>query len=309
MTKKITLNKEKRNVIAQVIEDHFLNRQSKARQEYDQAKNNYDSNVKQFHNLAYEIVRQHQPQVDVDTIKKMRDKYGNSGGDIYNDNCFNFTTPNIDDEGRRSKDDKEIHISFDLGWDFANAYFDKEIRGAKLNPFNGYAENRSTPTVRTMNNEIEKFLGWRNSDNNNSQKSIKNSWDDSYRFEVIGTSYCGSRHFAVNQETFEKLESFKVMQEKVVSTHERLHDYVKEKMDKVRLGLQSYKYFDEAKSLCNKLGVALNESMIDTQSTMALSVWSPDSLANILADNDEVDNSKADRIALFRQGKLNQQVV
>ena len=62
-----------------------------------------------------------------------------------------------------------------------------------------------------MSNEIEKFLGWRNSDDNNSQKSIKNNWDDSYRFEVIGTSYCGSRHFAVNQETFEKLESFKVM--------------------------------------------------------------------------------------------------
>jgi len=307
--KKITLNKEKRNVIAQVIEDHFLNRQSKARQEYDQAKNNYDNNVKQFHNLAYEIVRQHQPQEDVDTVKRMRAKYGNSGGDIYNDNCYTFTIPNINDEGKRAKQDKELYLNFGLGWDFANAYFDKEIREAKLNPFNNYAQNRSTPTVRTMNNEIEKFLGWLNSDDNNSQKSIRDSWDNSYKFEVIGTSYCQGRLFAVKPETFEKLESFKVMQEKVVSTHERLHDYVKEKMDKVRLGLQSYKYFDEAKSLCNKLGVALNESMIDTQSTMALSVWSPDSLANILADNDEVDNSKADKIALFRQGKLNQQVI
>jgi hypothetical protein len=63
------------------------------------------------------------------------------------------------------------------------------------------------------------------------------------------------------------------MQEKVVSTHEQFFDYIKSKMDKVRLGLKSYKYFDEAKELCDKLGIALNETILDTESSLALSIY------------------------------------
>ena len=95
------------------------------------------------------------------------------------------------------------------------------------------------------------------------------------------------------------------MQEKVVDTHKRFHDYIKSKMDKIRLGLKSYRTFDQAKELADKLGMVLNETILDTESSMALSVYNPSALASLLADNDEEDN-KADIIAQFKAGKLNQ---
>ena len=87
----------------------------------------------------------------------------------------------------------------------------------------------------------------------------------------------------------------------------KFYDYIKSKMDKVRLGLKSYKYFDEAKELCDKLGIALNETILDTESSLALSIYNPSALASLLADNEAEDN-KADIIAQFKQGKLNQAI-
>ena len=34
-------------------------------------------------------------------------------------------------------------------------------------------------------------------------------------------------------------------------------------MQKLKLGLKSYRYFDQAKELADKLGVVLNESILD----------------------------------------------
>jgi hypothetical protein len=48
--------------------------------------------------VLIKVVRQHQPQEDVDTIKTMVSKYGNSGGHIYNDQCFYFETDCVDEE-------------------------------------------------------------------------------------------------------------------------------------------------------------------------------------------------------------------
>ena len=78
-------------------------------------------------------------------------------------------------------------------------------------------------------------------------------------------------------------------------------------MDKIKLGLKSYKYFDQAKELADKLGMVLNETILDTESSMALSIYNPKALASLLADNDEEDN-KADIIAQFKLGKLNQAI-
>ena len=58
--------------------------------------------------LAETVVRHHQPQEDVDTIKKYdcKKKYG-SGGELYaKDNCFYFTAPprnETDSDGRTNR--------------------------------------------------------------------------------------------------------------------------------------------------------------------------------------------------------------
>ena len=158
-----------------------------------------------------------------------------------------------------------------------------------------------------MYDQTRKYLGMHHNEQIKRGENIEDNWNDKYMFEVIGSQYCGSRQFKVDNETFEVLNQFQIMQEKVVSTHEQFFDYIKSKMDKVRLGLKSYKYFDDAKELCDKLGIALNESILNTESSLALSIYNPSALASLLADNEAEDN-KADIIAQFRAGKLNQAI-
>ena len=305
--KKITLNAEKRNLIANVIEDSFRNKNSKARINWLLAKNAFNDHKEKMHSLVYKIVRQYQPQEDIDTIKKMIAKYGeNSGGQIYKDKCFNFETDTYDDEGKPKT--KELHLDFGLSYDFALSYFDEPMREQGLDPDNEYKyKGNKNPHYHSMYDQTRKYLGMHHNEQIKKGENIEDNWNDKYKFEVIGSQYCGSRQFKVDNETFEVLNQFQIMQEKVVSTHEQFFDYIKSKMDKVRLGLKSYKYFDDAKELCDKLGIALNESILNTESSLALSIYNPSALASLLADNEAEDN-KADIIAQFRAGKLNQAI-
>ena len=41
---------------------------------------------------------------------------------------------------------------------------------------------------------------------------------------------------------------FKVAEENVVVAHKNLFDHVNKKMEKLKLGLKSYRYFDQAKN-------------------------------------------------------------
>ena len=305
--KKITLNAEKRNSIANVIETHFRNANSKMRINWLLAKNAFNDHKEKIHSLAYKVVRQHQPQEDIDTIKSMISKYGSNGGHIFNDKCFNFTTDTYDDEGKPKE--KELNVDFGLNYKFALSYFDDEMREQGLDPDNEhkYQNGNKNPHYHTMYDKNKKYLGMHHNSQIKKGENIEDNWNDKYKFEVIGSQYCGERQFKVDNETFEVLNQFKIMQEKVVSTHEQFYDYIKSKMEKVRLGLKSYKYFDEAKELCDKLGIALNESVLNTDSSLALSIYNPSALASLLSDNEAEDN-KADIIAQFKSGKLNQAI-
>ena len=85
--KRITLNAEKRKVIADVFQNHFEDN-SKFKKAWQQAKETYN-NLREQAKIKMEVlIREHQPQEDVDTIRSMIKKYGRSGGDLYHDNCF-----------------------------------------------------------------------------------------------------------------------------------------------------------------------------------------------------------------------------
>jgi len=77
-------------------------------------------------------------------------------------------------------------------------------------------------------------------------------------------------------------------------------------MKTLRLGLKSYRFFDQAKALADKVGVVLNETMMNESSSLALSIYSPENLASLLEDQEKQDN--ADIIARFKRGELNQAV-
>ena len=256
--------------------------------------------------MAETVVRYHQPQEDVDTIRSMIAKYNRSGGELYNDNCFYFTAPErteTDSDGRINKIIDEEHVKFSLGEKFARSYYRDEIKAKGLNPdfhvaINGNYDKRS-PSYYTMESQVNKFTGHENSSNDNKTTlSLKDEWEKDFQLTTIGSSYCHSRMFAVDQDTFKLFKSFNTLRENVIMAHEQLYEHVNGKMEKLKLGLKSYRYFDQAKSLADKLGVALNEGILNESSSMALSVYSPENLASLLED--KVEQTREEKIAIAR---------
>ena len=78
-------------------------------------------------------------------------------------------------------------------------------------------------------------------------------------------------------------------------------------MQKLKLGLKSYRYFDQAKELADKLGVVLNESVLNESSSMALSIYSPTNLADLLTD--EAEQTREEKLAIAKQLLREQQSI
>ena len=259
------------------------------------------------------VVRHHQPQEDVETIGRMIKKYSSSGGQLYNDNCFYFTAPprnETDSEGHTRELVDEEHVKFSLGKDFARSYYRDEIKAKGLNPdfhvaINNNYDKRS-PSYYTMESQVNKFTGHENSSNDNkTQMSYRDEWEKDFQLTTIGSSYCHSRMFAVDEKTFKLFKSFNVLKENVIMAHHDLYNTVNSKMEKLKLGLKSYRYFDQAKALADKLGVALNEGILNESSSMALSVYSPENLASLLED--KVEQTREEKIAIARSIMQQQQ--
>ena len=81
--RRITLNADKRKVIADVFQDHF-EKNSKFKKEHQDAISTYNVMRKEAKVKMEKLVRKHQPQEDVDTIRSMINKYGDrNGGQLY----------------------------------------------------------------------------------------------------------------------------------------------------------------------------------------------------------------------------------
>jgi hypothetical protein len=306
--KRITLNADKRKVIADVFQNHFEDN-SKFKKAWQQAKETYNNLREQAKVKMEVLIREHQPQEDVDTIRSMIKKYGSSGGDLYHDNCFYVTNekPTIreDYDGSKKECYDDTHIKFgDMDKDFLTSYYRDEIRAkgidADYDVRLGDNYEKRNPTYYNSESAVNKFLGF--GSRNDVSKSVmypKDEWDNNFKLWVIGTSYCHSRKFKADQETYNFFTMFKTAEEEVVRNHQCLFDHVNKKMEKLKLGLKSYRYFDQAKELADKLGVVLNESILDAHSSMALSIYSPSNLADLLTD--EVEQTREEKIAIAKQ--------
>ena len=92
---------------------------------------------------------------------------------------------------------------------------------------------------------------------------------------------------------------YKQSADNVIVAHGQLYDYVENKMRTLRLGLKSYRTFDQAKKLADKVGVVLNETMMNESSSLALSIYSPDNLASLLEDKQVL--TRDEKIAFARK--------
>jgi len=301
MTKRLTLNAEKRKAIESVFQSHWIEH-SKFNKGLQEAKEKYNQMRVKMLSLVSNVVRHHQPQEDVDTIRAMSNKYGSSGGELYHDNCFNFETDIINDEGERDKDTVRVDFSLDDNHGFARAYYRDELIKANCDPdfqVRWYDDSKRNPKYYEEEAKCDTWLGFRNS--SNEDKSImkpKAEWDRD-KIWVIGTSYCHTRQFKVDETTFKIFKEFNKLIGNVAVQHQQLFHTVEEKMKKLRLGLKSYRYFDQAKALADKLGIALNESILNESSSMALSVYSPENLASLLED--KVEQTREEKIAIAKK--------
>ncbi len=306
--KRITLNADKRKVIADVFQDHFESN-SKYKKAWQEAKDNYTKLRQQAKVKMEVLVRKHHPQEDVDTIRGMINKYGErSGGQLYEDNCFHVQSDELkvekDYHGDLVKREQDIHIKFDDDKDFLISWYRDEMRAkdidADYNVRLGDNYDKRNPTYYNSESQVNKFLGY-GSRNDVSQSVMKptDEWNNDFKLWVIGSDYCSSRRFITNHSEYEFFCLFKNAQEDVVKTHQQMFSHVNKKMEKLKLGLKSYRYFDQAKELADKLGVVLNESILDAHSSMALSIYSPSNLADLLTD--EVEQTRDEKIAIAKQ--------
>ena len=305
--KRITLNADKRKVVADVFQNHFEDN-SKFKKAWQQAKETYN-NLREQAKIKIEVlVRKHQPQEDVDTIRSMINKYGNSGGDLYHDNCFyvQTDTPKMEEQydGHKKEVYDDVHVKFEADKDFLTSYYRDEIKAkgidADYNVRLGDDYGKRNPTYYNSESAVNNYLGFGSrNDVSKSQMFPKDEWENDFKLWVIGTSYCHSRMFVADKETYNFFTMFKTAQEEVIRNHQCLFDHVDKKMQKLKLGLKSYRYFDQAKELADKLGVVLNESVLDAHSSMALSIYSPSNLADLLTD--EVEQTKEEKIAIAKQ--------
>ena len=301
--KRITLNAEKRKVVADQFQSFYEN---KVKDKLVQAKEQYDLMREKAKEQIEKVVRFHQPQEDIDTIRRMVSKYGNRGGELYEDNCFYVSRPiiKVDDEGREYEANDEIHVRFDMGRKFARAYYRDEIKAKGLSPdFHLSIDNdysKRNPKYYNDESAVNKFLGF--STSSNDDKSVitpKAKWQEDFKLWVIGTSYCHSRQFKVDENTMNFFKMYVSSADNVIKEHEQMYSYVEGKMKTLRLGLKSYRYFDQAKALADKVGVVLNETMMNESSSMALSIYSPENLASLLEDKEVLTRDQ--KIAIARQ--------
>jgi len=302
-TKKITLNSEKRKVIADQFQSFY---EDKVKDKLVQAKEQYDLMREKAKVAIEKVVRFHQPQEDVDTIRSMIKKYNSAGGELYEDNCFYVQRPitKVDDEGREYVAQDEVHVRFDMGRNFARAYYRDELKSKGLNPDFKLSINddysKRNPKYYNDESAVNKYLGFSNSSNEDQsiQKPV-DKWKNDFQLWTIGTSYCHSRQFKVDESTLEFFKMYRASADNVIKEHQEMYSYVEGKMKTLRLGLKSYRTFDQAKALADKVGVVLNETMMNESSSMALSIYSPENLASLLEDKEVL--TREQKIAIARK--------
>ena len=292
MTKerKITLNAEKRKVIADQFQFFY---EDKIKDKLVQAKEQYDLMREKAKEQIEKVVRYHQPQEDIDTIRSMIQKYNNAGGELYQDNCFYVQKPKmkVDDEGREYEVNDEVHIRFNMGRNFARAYYRDELKAKGLNPDFQLSINddysKRNPKYYNDESAVNTYLGFNNT--SNEDKSITKpvaKWESDFQLWTIGSSYCHSRQFKVDENTLNFFKMYRSSADNVIKEHQQMYSYVEGKMKTLRLGLKSYRTFDQAKALADKIGVVLNETMMNESSSLALSIYSPENLASLLEDKE-----------------------
>ena len=220
--KRQTLNADKRKVIADVFQSHFEDN-SKYKKQHQDAITNYNLMREQAKVKMNDLVRFHQPQEDVDTIRKMIAKYNSSGGELHHDNCFYVQSLHLVWTKITMVIQKKFMMMFILSLTliviFLTSYYRDELNAKGLDADYDVRVDHSgkdkNPTYYKSESNVRSYLGYSSRNDESGNKLYhKDEWENDFKIWVIGTSYCHSRQFQTKD--YEWFNKFKSAQENVI---------------------------------------------------------------------------------------------
>ena len=303
--KRIRLNQEYRNKIANKIDERLQMEDTIEKDRYLQLKEQIKPLQDKTWDLMYSIGRENYPQKDVDMANYLQSKYENVNT-IAPDSCFHVAYEGVRTEDKVDYNNRvvekkgspiniEEHFDFKIngsintcsnssssGSDFGYAYFRDEMKGKEgLNPdinIEMTGKDSNNPYQRKITESNDKHLGMNCSDRENAT-SYQKEWDKNYSMDLIGREYCRDRQLMTSKENYDQLIFWKTQKSAFVMAHENWIKSIMSQMKEVKLGLKGYKYLDEAIELCTELGLDIKaEEIIRTNST-GLTIFNPKNLA------------------------------
>ena len=307
-TNKTRLNTDLRKKIGGLILSHFENEKTTELENFKSAKEDITVAYNRAHKLATKIVQRAYPTSDVATLNAFKKKYGSACDVVAKDSCFYFA--NIEMKTVEQKDDdvaEHFNFKLDAGMtgrfddiDFGIAYYRDELKQVGINPEINIQqkaqENTSNPHWTQEKDKIRKFLGYQNED------GIYDEWKNKYSLDVIGTSYCRSRTIPCFNSEFNEMKLFKNARQSFVNTHYIWAENIFRDMRDINNALKDYKYVQDAISLCDKLGLNVNENELQRTVGVSLTIYQPENLANLIKSRRTKQDNKA-VIAQFKKAR------
>jgi hypothetical protein len=304
--KRIRLNQEYRNKIANKIDERLQMEDTVEKERYLQLREQMQPNQDKAWDLMYKIGRENYPQKDVDMAWHLQKKYDNVNT-IAPDSCFHVAYEGTHKEDQTDyngniKEKKgspkmiEEHFDFKIngsidtgsnssssGSDFGYAYFRDELKAQpECNPdinIEMSGKDSNNPYQRKFVDANDKHLGMNCSDRENAT-SYQKEWDKDYSMDLIGREYCRDRQLMTSKENYDQLIFWKTQKSAFVMAHENWIKSILAQMKEVKLGLKGYKYLDEALELSTELGLDIKDvDIIQTNST-GLTIFNPKNLAD-----------------------------
>ena len=310
-TNKTRLNTDLRKKIGGMILSHFENENTTELENFKSAREDITVAYDRAFKTATRIVQRAYPTSDVATLNAFKKKYGNACDVVAKDSCFYFANTEMKTDTQKD-DDVAEHFNFklDAGMtgrfddvDFGIAYYRDELKQVGINPEINIQqkaqENTNNPHWTQEKDKIRKFLGYQNED------GIYNEWNNKYSLDVIGTSYCRSRTIPCFNSEFNEMKLFKNARQSFVNTHYIWAENIFRDMRDINNALKDYKYIQDAISLCDKLGLDINENELQKTAGVSLTIYQPENLANLIKSRRNKVNNK-DVIAQFKKARQSQ---
>ena len=161
----------------------------------------------------------------------------------------------VDEDGKEYQTNDEVHVRFDMGRQFSRAYYRDEMKAKGLNPDYHLSINedysKRNPKYYTDESNCNKFLGFDTSSNDD--KSIvtpKAKWENDFKLWVIGSSYCHSRQFKVDENSLEFFKMYVQSADNVIKEHEQMYSYVEGKMRNFKKRFKILQNIRPSKNTC-----------------------------------------------------------